>query len=371
MARPNPVIHPADKGLLKPLSALGKGAAAGGAVSFLRRTEYTSSHGGNQLTGSTRDLNRLRHDPKRRKVSTSKDDPITMIRNIVKGFDIAYPKDAYKGDENETSIRGAAPSDADIYAWQKPKHPTNPDLTLLDSYAVLPDLDALPTAASYVVTKFASNPAPSADSYDERLDAAILRPREDKAAIDKYNTRKADWTEASGKPEPMPEDDYDYFLPVEHAATRGLKRKLNPDDPDNDNAALYTDDQQFFRYTRLRTYETHQQTADPNHHYEDSIALALHDPETDVGVVPGIKKRLAKGAYFYPVLQRNSLRPKRNVNNLGQVSQQVMDENRIDELNVTIADADDATTETIMRLKAQLDPSVVVPDASQAVEAAA
>ena len=371
MARPNPVIHPADKALLKPLSSLGKGAAAGGAVSFLRRTEYTSSQGGNQITPATRDLNRMRNDPKRRKLSTSKDDPITMIRNIVKGFDIAYPKDAYKGDENETSIRGTAPTEADIYAWQKPKHPSNADLTLLDSYAVLPDLDALPTAASYVVTKFAANPVASADIYDERLDAAILRPREDKVAFDKFNSKKADWTEASGKPEPMPEDDYDYFLPVEHAATRGLKRKLNPDDPDNDDPELYSDEQQFFKYTRIRTYETYQQQADPNHHYDDTIALALHDPETDVGVVPGIKKRLAKGAYFYPVLQRTSLRPKRNVNILGQVSQQAMDESRIDELNVTVADADDATKDTVTRLKAQLDPSVVVPEANQAVKASA
>lgn len=370
MARPNPVIHPADKALLKPLSALGKGAA-GGAVSFLRRTEYTSSQGGNQLAPATRDLKKMSNDPKRRKVGNNKDDPLVMIRNIVKGFDIAYPKDAYKGDENETSIRGAAPTEADIYGWQKPKHPTNPDLQLLDSYPVLPDLDALPTAASYVITKFNANPVATSEAYDERLDAAILRPREDKAAIEKYNARKADWTEASGKPQPMPEDDYDYFLPSEHATTRGLKRKLNPDDPDNDDPALYTDNQSFFKYTRLRTYETFQQQADPLHHYDDTVALALHDPETEIGIVPGVKQRLAKGAYFYPVLQRTSLRPKRNVNVLGQVSQQVMDENRIDELNVTVTDPDEGTRETVTRLKAALDPSVIVPDASQAVEASA
>lgn len=371
MARPNPVIHPADKALLKPLSSLSKGAAAGGGVSFLRRTEYTSSHGASQMTPAARDRQRMGNEMKKRKISTSRDDPIVMIRNIVKGFDIAYPKDAYKGDENETSIRGAAPTEADTYAWQKPKHPTNPDLTLLDNYPVLPDLDALPTAASYVVTKFTGNPVGSANGYDERLDAAILRPRGDKAAMDKFNYRKADWEETSGKPEPMPEDDYDYFLPIEHAVTRGLKRKLNPDDPDNDDPELYTDEQQYFKYTRLRTYETYQQAADPNHHYDDTIALALHDPEIDVGVIPGMKKRLAKAAYFYPVLQRTSLRPKRNVNVLGQVSQQVMDDNRIDELNVTVADADENTRDTVTRLKAQLDPSVVLPEPSQTVEAAA
>ena len=370
MARPNPVIHPADKALLKPLSSLGKGAAAGSAVSFLRRTEYTSSQGGNQLMPSaTRDMQRVRNDPKRRKIDTNKDDPISMIRNIVKGFDIAYPKDAYKGEENETSIRGAAPTEADTYNWQKPRHPTNPDLKLMDSYPVLPDFDALPTAAAYVVTKFQGNPVASTDTYDERLDSAILKPREDRAAHEKWQAKQADWTEASGKPAPMPEDDYDYFLPVEHATTRGIKRKLNPDDPDNDDPNLYTDDQQSFKYTRLRTYETYQQQADPNHHYDDAVALALHDPDTESG---GVKQRLSKGAYFYPILQRTSLRPKRNVNVMGQVSQQVMDDQRIDELSVTVADAEEATKEALLRQKAQLDPSVVVPDASQqAVEASA
>ena len=91
MARPSPpTIHPTDKELLKPLSALGKGAGAAGSVSFLRRTEYTSSQGPQQFSSSTgKDLLRLRNDPKRRRMSMNKDDPLNIIRNVVKGFDIA------------------------------------------------------------------------------------------------------------------------------------------------------------------------------------------------------------------------------------------------------------------------------------------
>jgi len=368
MARPNPVIHPADRALLKPLSSLGKGAGAGGAVSFLRRTEYTSSQGTQQLASSA--LTSARPDLKKRKQSTDKENPVTIIRNITKGFDIAYPKDAFRGEDSTTNIRGQAPTDAENQAWQKPRHPTKPEVTLLDSYPILPDLDALPTAASYVVAKFTSNPAASQDGYDVRLDAAILMPKEDKAAMDKYNQRKAEWTEESGKPGPMPEDDYDFFLPIEAATSRGLKRKLDPNDPDNDDPELYTDDNSAFRYTRLRTYETYGQTADANHHYDDSVALALHDPDIENGAGSGARNRLPKGAYFYPVLQRTALRPKRIVNTFGQASQMVEGET-IDELSVKVMENDEATRETLLRLKAQLDPSIAVPEATQAVEATA
>ncbi|KAH0296798.1 Paf1 complex protein, partial [Aureobasidium melanogenum] len=41
---PPPSLHPKDRALLKPLSALGKPTAMNNGVSFLRRTEYISSN---------------------------------------------------------------------------------------------------------------------------------------------------------------------------------------------------------------------------------------------------------------------------------------------------------------------------------------
>ena len=367
LARNGPqTLHPTDKQLLKPLSALGKGAGAGGAVSFLRRTEYTSSNAPQHFSSSTsKDLLRLRNDPKRRKVSTNKEDPLNIIRNVVKGFDVAYPQDAYKGEENTSNIRGAAISDAEAKAWSTPRHPTKPDLQLLDSYPVLPDMDALPSTACYMVTKFITNPVASTSHYDERLNAAILRPKEDKQAYALYDQRLAEWDESSGRPQPIPEDDYEYFLPLEASSVRAIKRKLNVNDPENEDSDLYTDDaadgERAFKYARLRTYETYNQHADPQNFYNDSVALALHDPETEIGAVPGQKKRLRKGAYFYPIMQRTALRPKRNVQvggsmGMSQSQAPAQDEDRIDEINLTVGEMDDSARATIAERRAVLDP---------------
>lgn len=358
-------LHPTDKVLLKPLSALGKGS--GGAVSFLRRTEYTSSQGPQHFSSSTpKDLVRLRNDPKRRKTgSTNKEDPLNIIRNIVKGFNVAYPRDAYRGEENTSNIRGAAVSDAEIKAWSEPQHPSKPELTLLDSYPVLPDLEALPQTACYFVTKFITNPVAAGDSYDTRLDAALLRPREDKAAYAKYNQRKAEWDPEGTKPAPLPEDDYDVFLPSSGAAVRGIKRKLNPNDPEHDDEDLYPDEladgARAFKYVRLRTYETYTQNGDPSNYYDDSVAMALHDPETDVGAVPGMRKRLGKGAYYYPVMQRTALRPKRGEVMTGpsQLQGGGGGEERIDEVNLTVGELSEWAQNAIKEKQMELGSRVM------------
>ena len=360
MTRPNPQpLHPTDKQLLKPLSALGKGGA-GGAVSFLRRTEYTSSQGPQHFSSSTsKDLRRA-NDLKRRKLSVNKEDPLNIIRNIVKGFDVAYPQDAYRGEENTENIRGAQATDPEIRAWSNPKHPTKPDMELLDSYPVLPDIEALPSSGCFVVTKFQNNPVGSGDNYDERLDAAVLRPKDDAIAYANYQRKLADWDQSSSRPAPLIEDDYDYFLPFEGNPTRGIKRKFDVSDPENEDEDLYTDDvgegQRAFKYTRLRTYETWQQVGDPNNFYNDSVALALHDPETEVGAVPGTQQRLAKGAYFYPIMQRTALKAKRKVGTMAFT--QASDEERIDEINLTVTAVDDNERAAILEIQAALDPSV-------------
>jgi len=326
-----------------------------------------------QISNATsKDLFRLRNDPKRKKTTAmNKDDPLNIIRNVVKGFDIAYPKDAYRGEESTTSIRGAAITDAEARAWSTPKHPNKPELQLLDSYPVLPDLDALPTTAYYTVAKFITNPVGASDHYDSRLDAAILRPIDDPQVQANYQRKLAEWDQNSSKLQPLPEYDYDYYLPDEPKAVRGMKRKFDVNDPENDDAELYTDEtqegQRGFKFTRLRTYETYNQHGDANNFYNDSVAVALHDPESDVGVVPGTKKRLDKAAYFYPIIQRTALRPKRNIRRMA-VSQ--INEDRIDELNLTIGDLaeDDRARQSEQRSK--LDPSVR-SDRPTAVEAAA
>lgn len=333
-------IHPHDKPLLRPLASLGKSTAGTGGFSFLRRTEYVASQGPMHFSSSTsKDLLRVRNDPKRkRKPNVDREDPVNIIRYIVKGFDVAYPKDAYRGEDSTQNIRGAEITDADTRAWTNPRHPTKDNVELLDSYPVLPDLEAMPTTGFYMVTKFITNPVAASDSYDERLDSAILKPISDPAVMARFNERRLLAEADPSLPGPIPEFDYDLYLPDNPSAARGMKRKLDVTDPENDDEDLYTDEndgKRTFKYARLRTYETYQQTGDPKDIYGDTVALALHDPETAVGAVPGTKERLTKGAYYYPVVQRSALRPKRN---MGRTAMSQTQQETIDQLQVLIGD---------------------------------
>ncbi|KAK3679362.1 hypothetical protein LTR78_000923 [Recurvomyces mirabilis] len=372
LARPDAQIHPADKALLKPLSALGKANANQGGVSFLRRTEYTSSQNPQHFASNTsKDIMRVRNDAKRRKLgATDKEDPINIIRNIVKGFDIAYPADAYKGDDSTNNIRGAAVTDAEMKAWANPKHPTKSDVKLLDSYPVLPDLDALPTNGAYLVVKFQSNPL-SSESYDRRLDTAMLRPVDNPQAQAEYNRKLEQWDPSSSRPQPLPEFDYEYYVANDEGALRGIKRKFDVNDPDNEDPDLYTEDldegRRGFTYGRVRTYETYNQHGNGTSFYNDSVALALHDPDMEVGVVPGVTKRLAKAAYYYPIVQRTALRPKRKVGRMGGVPDE---EEVVTQLNLTVGELAEDDQARLLEKQAELDPSLK-PAGASVVEAAA
>ena len=307
-----------------------------------------------------KDLLRLRNDNKRRRLSQgslNKEDPINIIKNIVKGFDIMNPKDAYKGDDTYTNTKGAPITEAEARAWSNPKHPSKSDLELLDSYPILPDLQAMTSMGSYVVMKFQTNPVVSTAGYDHRLDTAIFRPRDNEAATAKNEQKKAEWTPESGKPEPILEGDYDYFLPAANTPIRNIKRKLDVNDPENEDEHLYTDDgagdSRVFKYARLRTYETYNQHGDPNHFYDDSVALVLHDPELNVG-----KQRLQKGAYFYPIYSRTALRPKRNVNFGPTQAELLPDEERIDEVNLRVVAMDEESQAGVERQLELVDPGL-------------
>ena len=149
-------------------------------------------------------------------------------------------------------------------------------------------------------------------SEGDRLDTALLQPVADEATEAEFTRLQSEWDPESGAPAPLPKYDYDYFLP-EADAVRGIKRKFDTTDPENDDDELYTEEntagQRMFKYARVRRYETHNQHGDPENIWNDSIALALHDPDMEVSAAPGAKKRLAKGAYLYPVSQRTGLHP--------------------------------------------------------------
>lgn len=302
-------LHPKDRELLRPINALGKPIASGNAVSFLRRTEYISSKsmvnkGGANPLMPGRNANRGKP-----KSAANKDDPISILRGIVKSFNLANPQDTYTGEDDQKNLRGAPVTEQEKQAWKNPKHPTKSNVTLLDSYPILPDLDAFPDTGNYMLLKYQTNPSDISTHYDPRLDVALVRPL-DRTADEEaaYEERVALAKADPSRPTPLPEFRYDILIPDNSDSVPAIKRKFDTQDPSNDSPDLYDYEntesgRKAFRYKRLRQYETYQQAGNMDDPWNDSVGLMLNDG--------GSGRRLKKGAYLYPIVQRTSIRPVR------------------------------------------------------------
>ncbi|KAL6706624.1 hypothetical protein ACN47E_005380 [Coniothyrium glycines] len=315
-----PPLSVADRALMRPPNALGKAKGDATTATFLRRTEYvTSSTTGGSKFESSNSSNTMRLRKKRKAAETSVDDPTNIARHILKSFDIAYPGDAYKGQDSLENLRAADSTAEERQAWYKPKHPRNPKLTLEDSYPLLPDWDATPDTGAYMVFKFTAPPInnPLDRTYDSRLDVALLRPAGQTLDDQELYFRDRDaHKEDPTVPVPIPRFQFEFFLPPSKDKVPGIKRNFTTNDPMDDEIDfdIAEDDEgqprKCFKYENIRTYETNQQYGDPSDTYGDYVALALHDPEKH----PNEKLRstsLQKAAYFYPIIQRTSIRPRR------------------------------------------------------------
>lgn len=333
-----PPVHPRDKNLLRPLAELGKPALNPAGYSFLRRTEYISSDAkaraeANASANAAKTLGKPAAALKARKpVDASKDDPVSILRSTVKGFDLANPEDAYTGPDTTTNIRGALPTPAETDAWRHPKHPSKPDVKLLDAYPLKPDPDAVTDSGAYMITKFSGNPTAITEARDIRMDVGILYPRE--LAPDSYN--------------------YEFFLPTNEGATKNVIRKLDVNDSGCDDPALYTDKAPdgsgVFKFDFLRTYESGRGSTRGDQQYRE-VAVAFHDPElerqeasTEITARGNGSDRLDKGAFYYPVLSKVQLKPRRNKNlvQLGLASQAADDEvQKFDGIRLTVREPDE------------------------------
>jgi hypothetical protein len=143
-----------------------------------------------------------------------------------------------------------------------------------------------------------------------------------------------------------PPFDYEYFLPPDRKAVQGIKRKFNVDDSSKNTPELYTNTnpqtgERFFRFNRVRAYETAQVSGSAESKY-DEVALALYDPDLE-GNNPATKKRKQKGGYYYPILQKSQIRPRRAVIASRQVTvaakkEEEMYADRVDYLDVIVRD---------------------------------
>ena len=286
---------------------------------------------------------------KRRKTDAAKEDPMNILRATIKGFDIANPQSAYKGPDTLTNARGLAPTHAEVEAWKNPKHPTKQHLKMVGSYPILPDLKATTDDMGFVVVKFNGNPTDILDAPDPRMEAGLLRALEPTAeTLLKFQKKQlAHKTNPSQYPdEPQMPLTYQFFLPTDNITAANLKRKFDIDNEDNDSADLYTSTSQegekgYFRYTHIRMYETGLQTSHQANPYQE-IALALHDPEfadNMADVSAGVGRR-TKAAYYYPIIAKQQLKPRREVN-LGMGKHDEEEGEKIDVVHVTIGAPDE------------------------------
>lgn len=247
------------------------------------------------------------------------DDPLNISRHILKGFNIAYPADAYNGQDNAENIRAAEISPEERQAWNKPKHHSNPNLKLLDSYPLLPDWDATTDTGAYMIFKYQAAPVnnPLDPSYDPRLDVALFRPAGQSINDQElYLQEKEAQREDPTAPAPTSRFHFEFFLPSSRERVHDIQRNFTTNNPNAEDITFDgegEDDEgrprKFFKYDNIRTYETSQQAACEDV-YGDVVAMALHDPEKHKAAILRSTK-LQKAAYFYPIIQKTSIRPRR------------------------------------------------------------
>ncbi|KAI9885336.1 MAG: hypothetical protein M1823_002881 [Watsoniomyces obsoletus] len=268
-------------------------------------------------------------------------------------------------------------------AWLNPQHPSREGVRPVGHFPIKPDLDGFPETGGYMVMKFLSNPGRSGQYRDETLDSGILRPLSLRPELE--SAHRAAIAAANADPTKhmpsMPPFDYELHLPASVQATHNIQRKLDPNDPDHDDPALYThktygvDHSPTFRFKRQRAYETVQTFGNLNRGY-DEVALVFK------GVSPNRRNGHGGGgssnnssqnsnhigpmaAYYYPVVQRLHIRPRRaavvHASMLGQKALAGEAETAgeiIDVLEVVVQKPTHESDARRLQIRAQVDPTV-------------
>jgi RNA polymerase II-associated factor 1 len=257
-----------------------------------------------------------RRPPKRKAASPEPDkgSPAYIKRKIEKSFDTAalHLKDR-----------------------SRVKHPSKPNLRLVDAYPMLPDLDAFPDSGAYVTVKFTHNPIPSSSTYDTRLLSGIFKPIERTESEEQaYEAAVAAHArDPDHYPRPDNKMNYEFFLASDTKAADLFRRRFDVDNPDRDSRDLYPrrpNGEPFdcFQFRRVRAYETaHETELDHESKYDQELILAFNNDES----------RGQRGLYYYPVMQRSTIRSQRTKNIARTVvGLQTDEEQTIDQLDVTV-----------------------------------
>ncbi|KAH6661095.1 RNA polymerase II-associated [Truncatella angustata] len=327
-----PQPHPHDKPLLRSIQQLGKPKTDNAAVSFLRRTEYISS-AGSKATGSN-PLRALNTTPAARRIAKrkaspepDKDSPAYVKRKIDQSFSITE-----QNLRDKTRIR----------------HPTKRNLKLVETYPLLPDLEAFPDSGTYVTIKFLTNPVGKSTKYDSRLLNGVFRPIAktdvEEAAI--QAAREAYELDPQNNPRPADTMHYDYYLNDTESNGKKFRQRFDLDNPNHDDESLYPhkhDSEGCFQFSRLRAYETaHETELDHRSKYDEELIIAFNDDESSLH---------QKAVYYYPVMQRSQIRPQRTKNIARKIGIADEEEQIIDQLDITVDDPSDEIKEQAERFK--------------------
>jgi len=145
---------------------------------------------------------------------------------------------------------------------------------------------------------------------------------------------------------------YDLFLPADSQTGDKFRAKFDVDNPDRDSRSLYTSSESggdnFFRFPRIRAYETAQEKEmDHDNKYDEEVILAFRD---DDGAVAAAK---ATTAYYYPVMQRTTIRNQRTKNIARTIGITDEEETHLDELHVRVDEPSDELKGELARYKKQ------------------
>lgn len=324
-------LHPQDRVLLRPLQTLGKPKPADAAVSFLRRTEYISSVSAKNKheIGALRSLNPtpLKRKTKRPSPEPDIDSPAYVKRKIDQSFSLAatHLKD-------KTRVR----------------HPTKRHLKLVDSFPMIPDLEAFPDYGGYFTIKFTNNPVPASGTYDKRLLNAIIKPEtvpEETEAAYKL-AKQAHDRDPDNNPKPMNPQTYNYYLSDSLETSDKFNQRFDALNPDCNADDLYTsqnsDGNGCFQFRFVRTYETKDDVElDNTTKYDEELLIAFNND----AVVD------QKAVYYSPVMHRLVVKPQRSktIHRNAGLAEDV--EEIPDRLAVTVNDFDDKTKSVMDKWK--------------------
>ncbi|KAA8904854.1 RNA polymerase II-associated [Sphaerosporella brunnea] len=311
---PTPPVDPRDRLLLRPAASLGKPiartASGGSSVSFLRRTEYISAEQSRSTFKSTTSLQLIAIPTNKRRTQQRPEDtdPVRILAAVMRGFDVANPDDA--GPQSLAAGDKAAQNAE--RNWKELKHPNKPGVKAVETFPLLPHLEGMSDTGGYMVFKFLSAPTDRATegNRDVRVDASLFQPVE-RAADDEDEVvdRK---------------EQFDFYIPDTTSTAKDVKRKFSYDSD--------VDEEEEFRYKYVRRYET----KDHRNHtafdqQPEEVALSFHKGD----------EKKPRGAYFYPILTRYTIRPKRkNKLQFSSTQREEVDEPPAEALKLKIRETD-------------------------------